>query len=127
ARYSGCFYSIECRQNLMLFFFFSSRRRHTRLVSDWSSDVCSSDLSWPGILVLEVQRHPPDGPLAGQLDQLAGLPGRRDPRDGGEIGRASCRERGGRSGGGVMFKRKGEGESTRCQGGRRADERDVSA
>src|SRR5215213_370585 len=26
------------------FFFFSSRRRHTLLVSDWSSDVCSSDL-----------------------------------------------------------------------------------
>src|SRR5437016_11672993 len=26
------------------FFFFSSRRRHTRLVSDSSSDVCSSDL-----------------------------------------------------------------------------------
>src|SRR5574341_1219649 len=25
-------------------FFFSSRRRHTRLVGDWSSDVCSSDL-----------------------------------------------------------------------------------
>src|SRR5437016_7772340 len=25
--------------------FFSSRRRHTRLVSDWSSDVCSSDLN----------------------------------------------------------------------------------
>src|SRR5437016_14601416 len=29
------------------FFFFSSRRRHTRLVSDWSSDVCSSDLIEP--------------------------------------------------------------------------------
>src|SRR5262249_59754649 len=29
---------------LVFFFFFSSRRRHTRLVSDWSSDVCSSDL-----------------------------------------------------------------------------------
>src|SRR5688500_14489422 len=28
----------------MLFFFFSSRRRHTRLQGDWSSDVCSSDL-----------------------------------------------------------------------------------
>src|SRR5438046_10314371 len=28
----------------MFFFFFSSRRRYTRLVSDWSSDVCSSDL-----------------------------------------------------------------------------------
>src|SRR6266446_570862 len=28
----------------MSFFFFSSRRRHTRLQGDWSSDVCSSDL-----------------------------------------------------------------------------------
>src|SRR5207249_8962219 len=27
------------------FFFFSSRRRHTRSKRDWSSDVCSSDLS----------------------------------------------------------------------------------
>src|SRR5574337_288725 len=27
-----------------IFFFFSSRRRHTRLSGDWSSDVCSSDL-----------------------------------------------------------------------------------
>src|SRR3546814_1332546 len=31
---------------MFFFFFFSSRRRHTRLrISDWSSDVCSSDLS----------------------------------------------------------------------------------
>src|SRR5215210_689317 len=28
----------------MIFFFFSSRRRHTRYIGDWSSDVCSSDL-----------------------------------------------------------------------------------
>src|SRR2546426_3127207 len=28
----------------VVFFFFSSRRRHTRLQGDWSSDVCSSDL-----------------------------------------------------------------------------------
>src|SRR5256885_10218868 len=28
----------------MFCFFFSSRRRHTRLQGDWSSDVCSSDL-----------------------------------------------------------------------------------
>src|SRR5205807_7613097 len=28
-------------------FFFSSRRRHTRLQGDWSSDVCSSDLARP--------------------------------------------------------------------------------
>src|SRR5205807_4409256 len=27
--------------------FFSSRRRHTRLQGDWSSDVCSSDLAIP--------------------------------------------------------------------------------
>src|SRR5260221_9766057 len=26
-------------------FFFSSRRRHTRSLCDWSSDVCSSDLT----------------------------------------------------------------------------------
>src|SRR3989454_5581429 len=28
----------------MLILFFTSRRRHTRLQGDWSSDVCSSDL-----------------------------------------------------------------------------------
>src|ERR1022692_78708 len=33
-----------------ILFFFSSRRRHTRLQGDWSSDVCSSDLC--GRLVL---------------------------------------------------------------------------
>src|SRR3989454_6492449 len=33
------------------FFFFSSRRRHTRLQGDWSSDVCSSDLTVTALLV----------------------------------------------------------------------------
>src|SRR5438270_11178312 len=32
-----------------LCFFFSSRRRHTRFDCDWSSDVCSSDLSGVGL------------------------------------------------------------------------------
>src|SRR5256885_4084389 len=32
---------------ICFFFFFSSRRRHTRLQGDWSSDVCSSDLRTP--------------------------------------------------------------------------------
>src|SRR6266850_5751263 len=57
-------------------FFFSSRRRHTRLQGDWSSDVCSSD-----------------------LDEKAPMPGCRSTcrgaalsQDIGEIGRASCRE-----------------------------------
>src|SRR5215471_13545571 len=36
----------------IVFFFFSSRRRHTRSLRDWSSDVCSSDLT------------PDSGPLA---------------------------------------------------------------
>src|SRR5688500_19438791 len=34
----------------MIFLFFSSRRRHTRLQGDWSSDVCSSDLDLDGAL-----------------------------------------------------------------------------
>src|ERR1035441_7429611 len=33
--------------NPVHFFFFSSRRRHTRCLSDWSSDVCSSDSHQP--------------------------------------------------------------------------------
>src|SRR5690348_17819806 len=42
----SCFY-LFCYLLLFffLFFFFSSRRRHTRWTGDWSSDVCSSDLS----------------------------------------------------------------------------------
>src|SRR5207245_7056619 len=34
-----------CFSFFVVFFFFSSRRRHTRCYRDWSSDVCSSDLS----------------------------------------------------------------------------------
>src|SRR5256885_16867932 len=36
--------------SLAVFFFFSSRRRHTRLQGDWSSDVCSSDLKKLGLV-----------------------------------------------------------------------------
>src|SRR5437762_11156366 len=35
---------------LPVYFFFSSRRRHTRYIGDWSSDVCSSDLIDPEYL-----------------------------------------------------------------------------
>src|SRR2546426_11374459 len=41
---------LDCVTYLFLFFFFSSRRRHTRLQGDWSSDVCSSDLVLFGLL-----------------------------------------------------------------------------
>ena len=44
-----------------LFFFFSSRRRHTRLRRDWSSDVCSSDLHF------NFYRHPRLGPAIYQV------------------------------------------------------------
>src|SRR5256884_4455702 len=33
----------------VFFFFFSSRRRHTRCSRDWSSDVCSSNLTCLGL------------------------------------------------------------------------------
>src|SRR5690349_24021772 len=36
-------------------FFFSSRRRHTRSLRDWSSDVCSSDLSFGARVVAAVE------------------------------------------------------------------------
>src|SRR5205814_6664693 len=38
-------------------FFFSSRRRHTRCLSDWSSDVCSSDLAVLECLALPADSH----------------------------------------------------------------------
>src|SRR2546422_8322782 len=55
---------------LCLRFFFSSRRRHTRCSRDWSSDVCSSDLSgrrlqFPCILHELVIRLPPREGLTG--------------------------------------------------------------
>src|SRR5436189_1339157 len=38
-------------------FFFSSRRRHTRYIGDWSSDVCSSDLHLLALLQREQMGH----------------------------------------------------------------------
>src|SRR6266446_9112010 len=39
------FISMRCTLCGYFLLFFSSRRRHTRLQGDWSSDVCSSDLT----------------------------------------------------------------------------------
>src|SRR5437763_12672579 len=61
-------------------FFFSSRRRHTRYIGDWSSDVCSSDLLQPTALQ--------EALVEGEHE-----PGRRPEERCEEIGRASCRER----------------------------------
>src|SRR5437899_6977525 len=46
----------------MYIFFFSSRRRHTRCLSDWSSDVCSSDLKCG-------HDSPIDGVIEGIIEQ----------------------------------------------------------
>src|SRR5437588_10513362 len=45
----GCGHSVfrALAKRVGFVFFFSSRRRHTRSLCDWSSDVCSSDLSKP--------------------------------------------------------------------------------
>src|SRR5437588_908745 len=39
-------------------FFFSSRRRHTRSLCDWSSDVCSSDLVCRKAPGVRIPSHP---------------------------------------------------------------------
>src|SRR4030066_1934349 len=76
---------------VFFFFFFPSRRRHTRFKCDWSSDVCSSDLTLfhhavvigGGLLGLEAANglmkqgmkvtvvHLPDVLMERQLDQAA--------------------------------------------------------
>src|SRR5439155_7908055 len=53
-------------------FFFSSRRRHTRWPRDWSSDVCSSDLSINVGHLPEVAEKEPDNTL--EQAQLISLP-----------------------------------------------------
>src|SRR5256885_8860450 len=64
----------------VVFFFFSSRRRHTRLQGDWSSDVCSSDLPF-----LRADLHRPE-PMLQARDRVgapdhprAGPPGPHRP------------------------------------------------
>src|SRR5574343_866048 len=66
------------------FFFFSSRRRHTRSLCDWSSDVCSSDLylNVPPLLLYQRTRHDKNRPLlqvANPLARLEELYAVRDP------------------------------------------------
>src|SRR5256885_8217796 len=93
--------SVYC---IVLFFFFSSRRRHTRLQGDWSSDVCSSDLQeW--MIHTHLNEFGWEHPASGHEMFREGRGGFRaafveaqerfveDLRKIEEIGRASCRER----------------------------------
>src|SRR5436189_5903284 len=78
------------------FFFFSSRRRHTRYIGDWSSDVCSSDLG--ELLPLRRQGEVHHGRAvavrarSGLPAVLASFSSSRPGRASPEIGRASCRK-----------------------------------
>src|SRR5438132_12105097 len=76
-------------------FFFSSRRRHTRSLCDWSSDVCSSDLIVGVGREHEVACRPADTVrgVARQRLVLEHAPAEFDFGGGRQIGRASCRER----------------------------------
>src|SRR5690242_20971199 len=82
----------------MFAFFFSSRRRHTRLTCDWSSDVCSSDLE-PTIaeqganaVVDRIAKLARASIGAARGKEIAGV-GIGSPGPLNKIGRASCRER----------------------------------
>src|SRR5688500_20174630 len=102
---------------MLLFFFFSSRRRHTRLQGDWSSDVCSSDLQETHRYLIAVQRDSRGRGGSRAMHELV-HPGAvlttSPPRNdfpllharGYEIGRASCRERVWGSAGGVTWREK---------------------
>src|SRR5690349_22497979 len=54
-----CFFFFSFVSFFFFFFFFSSRRRHTRSLRDWSSDVCSSDLSFLPPLVFRYRHYSP--------------------------------------------------------------------
>src|SRR2546430_2683262 len=64
--------------DLFFCFFFSSRRRHTRFDCDWSSDVCSSDLTLErgvdlrGLAALAVE-HGDLEVFAERLDRVGGI------------------------------------------------------
>src|SRR5688500_19570836 len=83
---------------------FSSRRRHTRLQSDWSSDVCSSDLSLGPLISLPALQSVPTPSNKQRLfavlrffaqsgSEFGNTAARKPNRLTPEIGRASCRER----------------------------------
>src|SRR5262245_63310309 len=74
------------------FFFFSSRRRHTRCLSDWSSDVCSSDLSVRRPLVA-LRLGPGDAPERDERPPHAARQAERLPFDRARRDRALHRRR----------------------------------
>ena len=55
-------------------FFFSSRRRHTRFTSDWSSDVCSSDLNGEDFIpIAEGERKQFGESMTEEVEKVLGI------------------------------------------------------
>src|SRR5256885_6512281 len=98
-------YFVACRMSMsVVVFFFSSRRRHTRLQGDWSSDVCSSDLIYHSPEEFAMRKNDYSDPHLGawrayykalvEAKVYVGANALELPETGTtEIGRASCRER----------------------------------
>src|SRR3546814_6427894 len=84
--------------NCLLFFFFKQKTAYEMRISDWSSDVCSSDLipaqvpTHGGESVEPEQGRPFAEPRGLRRHARGDRPPRRDALRG-EIGRVSCRER----------------------------------
>src|SRR5262245_63954516 len=113
-------FSVFVYLRLFCFFFFSSRRRHTRCLSDWSSDVCSSDLGFGGStyswrlvmprLAESFRVVAVDLNGFGYTQRLAGPAHYTREAQGEQIGRASCRERAGISVVGEWYEKKKKAE-----------------
>src|SRR5437879_13173278 len=85
-----------CVRQIYVVFFFSSRRRHTRYIGDWSSDVCSSDLGFAEVLGDRVIVLADRAERAEEIDvprAQAALERAQKRLATPKIGRASCRER----------------------------------
>src|SRR5688500_19096694 len=82
---------------IIIIFLFSCRRRHTRLQGDWSSDVCSSDLTENYQHFVEnayvLAAREPRSTFSASVDTAAYSILRSKITSGQQIGRASCRER----------------------------------
>src|SRR3546814_3179880 len=79
--------------SVLFFFFFKQKTAYEMRISDWSSDVCSSDLSFPASMrhsnagqpILKAPRR--SGVTASSTSAMCWRRCRQ------QIGRASCRER----------------------------------
>src|SRR3546814_4760966 len=91
--------SFVCFLVYFFFFFFKQKTAYEMRISDWSSDVCSSDLPRPAIAVDPSEADPGRPWDQRRSTRIVGRPlfcaVLLHPRGAGrlEIGRASCRER----------------------------------